>query len=62
MDLFGNDVYRAYERNLSYTNKFARVLDRWTGEELAIQDLDIRLLTEITTLELLIDMLKMEVL
>ena len=29
---FGNDVYRAYERNLSYTNKFARVLDRWTGE------------------------------
>ena len=29
---FGNDVYRAYERNLNYTNKFARVLDRWTGE------------------------------
>ncbi|GIS00594.1 MAG: hypothetical protein CM15mP102_14140 [Flavobacteriales bacterium] len=29
---FGNDVYRAYERNLNYTNRFARALDRWTGE------------------------------
>ena len=27
----GNDIYRAYERNLSYTNRFASVLDRWTG-------------------------------
>ncbi len=28
----GNDVYRAYERNLNYTNKFRGVLARWTGE------------------------------
>jgi len=28
----GNDVYRAYERNSLYTNKYAAVLDRWTGE------------------------------
>ncbi|WP_282056911.1 SusC/RagA family TonB-linked outer membrane protein [Maribacter luteus] len=28
----GNDIYRAYERNLNYTNRFASVLDRWTGE------------------------------
>lgn len=27
----GNDVYRAYERNANYTNKFRGVLDRWTG-------------------------------
>ncbi|PSL50329.1 TonB-linked SusC/RagA family outer membrane protein [Chitinophaga niastensis] len=27
----GNDVYRAYERNANYTNKFRDVLDRWTG-------------------------------
>lgn len=27
----GNDVYRAYERNMNYTNKFNGVLDRWTG-------------------------------
>lgn len=27
----GNDVYRAYERNANYTNKFQNVLDRWTG-------------------------------
>lgn len=28
----GGDVYRAYERNLNYTNRFAGTLDRWTGE------------------------------
>ena len=28
----GNDVYRAYERNLALTNKFRNVLGRWTGE------------------------------
>ncbi len=28
----GNDIYRAYERNLNYTNRFAATLDRWTGE------------------------------
>jgi hypothetical protein len=28
----GNDVYRAYERNANYTNKFRNVLARWTGE------------------------------
>ena len=28
----GNDVYRAYERNLNYTNKFRGALGRWTGE------------------------------
>ncbi len=27
----GNDVYRAYERNGNYTNKFRAVLARWTG-------------------------------
>jgi len=27
----GNDVYRAYERNQTYTNKFRSVLGRWTG-------------------------------
>ncbi len=27
----GNDLYRAYERNANYTNKFQDVLDRWTG-------------------------------
>ncbi len=27
----GNDVYRAYERNANYTNKYRGVLDRWTG-------------------------------
>ena len=27
----GGDIYRAYERNLNYTNRFASVLDRWTG-------------------------------
>jgi TonB-linked SusC/RagA family outer membrane protein len=27
----GNDVYRAYERNANYSNKFRQVLDRWTG-------------------------------
>ena len=26
----GNDIYRAYERNLNYTNRFASTLDRWT--------------------------------
>ncbi|RFS24721.1 TonB-dependent receptor [Chitinophaga silvatica] len=28
---YGNDVYRAYERNANYTNKFRNILDRWTG-------------------------------
>jgi hypothetical protein len=28
----GNDVYRAYERNLAMTNKHRMVLGRWTGE------------------------------
>ncbi|MDV7186055.1 TonB-dependent receptor [Lutibacter sp. TH_r2] len=28
----GNDIYRAYERNAQYTNKFRNILDRWTGE------------------------------
>jgi TonB-dependent starch-binding outer membrane protein SusC len=27
----GNDVYRAYERNANYSNKYEGVLDRWTG-------------------------------
>jgi len=27
----GNDIYRAYERNLNYTNRFSSVLSRWTG-------------------------------
>ncbi|AMR33574.1 SusC/RagA family TonB-linked outer membrane protein [Mucilaginibacter sp. PAMC 26640] len=27
----GNDIYRAYERNANYTNKFRGVLARWTG-------------------------------
>ena len=27
----GNDIYRAYERNANYTNKFQSVLERWTG-------------------------------
>ena len=27
----GGDIYRAYDRNLNYTNKFASILDRWTG-------------------------------
>ncbi|ULQ55225.1 TonB-dependent receptor [Flavihumibacter rivuli] len=29
---YGNDVYRAFERNLAMTNKFRSVLGRWTGE------------------------------
>ncbi|WP_435137332.1 SusC/RagA family TonB-linked outer membrane protein [Formosa sp. A9] len=28
----GGDIYRAYERNSNYTNRFASTLDRWTGE------------------------------
>ncbi len=28
----GNDIYRAYERNAVYSNKFRDVLNRWTGE------------------------------
>ncbi|MFT3982013.1 MAG: TonB-dependent receptor [Ferruginibacter sp.] len=28
----GNDMYRAYERNANYTNKFRSILGRWTGE------------------------------
>ncbi|MDI9337814.1 MAG: SusC/RagA family TonB-linked outer membrane protein [Alphaproteobacteria bacterium] len=28
---YGNDVYRAYERNAQYSNKYAAVLERWTG-------------------------------
>ena len=27
----GNDVFRAYERNMLYSNKFRSVLNRWTG-------------------------------
>jgi hypothetical protein len=27
----GNDIYRAYERNANFTNKFQSVLNRWTG-------------------------------
>ncbi|MDE3236090.1 MAG: TonB-dependent receptor [Bacteroidota bacterium] len=27
----GNDIYRAYERNANYTNKFRSILARWTG-------------------------------
>ena len=27
----GNDIYRAYERNANYTNKFRNILSRWTG-------------------------------
>jgi len=27
----GNDIFRGYERGLNYTNKFASVLNRWTG-------------------------------
>ncbi len=27
----GNDVYRAYERNANYSNKYRGVLARWTG-------------------------------
>ncbi len=27
----GNSIYRAFERNGNYTNKFQNVLDRWTG-------------------------------
>jgi len=27
----GNDVFRAYERNASFTNKFRSILGRWTG-------------------------------
>ncbi|NGM73840.1 SusC/RagA family TonB-linked outer membrane protein [Sphingobacterium sp. SGL-16] len=29
---FGNDIYRAYERNGTFTNKFRDLLGRWTGE------------------------------
>ncbi|MCB4798273.1 SusC/RagA family TonB-linked outer membrane protein [Neotamlana laminarinivorans] len=28
----GNDIFRAYERNAQYTNKFRTILNRWTGE------------------------------
>lgn len=28
---YGNDVYRALERNGNFTNKFSSVLERWTG-------------------------------
>jgi hypothetical protein len=27
----GNNIYRAYERNASFTNKFRSILARWTG-------------------------------
>ena len=27
----GNDIYRAYERNANYSNKFRSILNRWTG-------------------------------
>lgn len=28
----GGDIFRAYERQLNFTNRFASTLDRWTGE------------------------------
>jgi TonB-dependent starch-binding outer membrane protein SusC len=28
---YGNDVVRAFERNANFTNKYAQVLERWTG-------------------------------
>jgi TonB-linked SusC/RagA family outer membrane protein len=28
----GGDIYRAYDRNLNYTNKFSSILNRWRGE------------------------------
>ena len=28
---YGNDIYRAYERNSNYSNKFRNILARWTG-------------------------------
>ena len=28
---YGNDIYRAYERNANYSNKFRGILARWTG-------------------------------
>lgn len=28
----GGDIFRAYERNLNFTNRFAQSLTRWTGE------------------------------
>ncbi|MFD0794877.1 SusC/RagA family TonB-linked outer membrane protein [Mucilaginibacter litoreus] len=28
----GNDIYRAYERNANFANKYRSVLGRWTGE------------------------------
>ena len=28
----GNDIYRAYERNANYSNKYRDVLARWTGD------------------------------
>jgi len=28
----GGDIFRAYERNLNFTNRYAVTLDRWTGE------------------------------
>ena len=28
---YGNNIYRAYERNANYTNKFRNILARWTG-------------------------------
>lgn len=28
----GADIYRAYDRNLNFTNKFSSILNRWTGE------------------------------
>lgn len=31
VSFIGNDVYRAYERNSVPTNRYAGVLDRWTG-------------------------------
>ncbi|HQW84212.1 MAG TPA: TonB-dependent receptor [Ferruginibacter sp.] len=28
---YGNDVVRAFERNNNFTNKYSRILERWTG-------------------------------
>ena len=39
---FGNDIFRAYERNATYTNKFRDVLARWTGPNTTINANDPR--------------------
>ena len=29
----GGEIYRAYERNLNYTNRFGAAINRWTGQD-----------------------------